>query len=143
MKKVMLSLALVSVLTMLLGSAAFAASPKANAATVINIDMCAPLIGGGTVCVTAKGMVKESATPSGNTNYVTNYREEINVIQDGQIITTYTKNEHFHALTMDGVLQELSERSRFTVTNFGQTFCVQYHIHGVNGADQFVRIDFC
>ena len=144
MKKFTLIIMLVTSLTVLMGSAVSAAAPKANGSTVINVDTCAPLIGGGTVCITAKGVINETVTPSGKTNYVTNYREEINVLDtDGQVVTTYTSKEHFHALSMDGVLHQMSDRSRFTVTNFGETFCVQYHVQFSNGEDQFFRVDYC
>jgi hypothetical protein len=89
-------------------------------------------------------MVHEVGTSSGNASFVTNYRERIQVIDSvGQVVWDETSNEHFHALTKDGVLHEMSSRSRFTVTTLGQTFCVEYHLHGTNGVDQFVRIDFC
>jgi hypothetical protein len=142
-KRAMLALSIVAALTMMLGSTAFAAGPKQTGATVIDVDTCVPLIGGGTVCITAKGMINEVSTPSGNASYVTNYRESLTVIEDGEVTWHETSKEHFHSLTHDDVLKELSSRSRFTITSFGQTYCVQYHIHGANGADQFVRIDFC
>lgn len=140
MKQVMLALTLVGVLAFTLGAAA-AANPRQGGATVVDVDTCALLIGGGTVCVTAKGIINEVETPSGNENYVTNYRERIWVLDGDQIVWDETSVEHFHALTLDGVLQEMSWRARFTITNVGQPFCVQYHIHGTNGTDQFVRID--
>lgn len=143
MKRALLALSMVAALTMMLGSTALAAGPKQAGATVIDVDTCTELIGGGTVCFTAQGMVNEVSTPSGNTSYVTNYRDSLTVIQNGEVTWHETGKEHFHALTMDGVLKELSSRSHFTITSFGQTYCVQYHIHGANGADQFVRIDFC
>jgi hypothetical protein len=144
MKTFTLALVLVGTLIFSLGST-LAVSPSGKGATVINIDTCAPIIGGyGTVCITSKGMINETITPSGNESYVTNYRERIWVIANsGEITWDQTSSERFHALTKDDVLQELSSRSRFTITSFGQTFCVQYHLHGTNGVDQFVRIDFC
>ena len=143
MSKLMLATMLAVTLTLTLGSAAVAASPNGNGATVINVDDCAPLIGGGTVCFASKGVVNEVVTPSGNTSYVANVREELRVIENGQVTWEETSTEHYHDLTVDGELQELSWRARFTVTSSGEPFCVQYHIHGANGADQFVRIDFC
>lgn len=144
MKKFAFVLVLVTSLTMLMGAAVAAAQPGSNGATTINVDTCVPLIGGGTVCITARGVIKETSTPTARTSFVTNYREEINVLNDdGEIVTTYTSKEHFPALTMDAMLHQISERSRFTVTNFGQTFCVQYHLQYANGQDQFFRIDYC
>jgi hypothetical protein len=144
MRRLTLAILLMVATTALLGSSAVAAGPGTNGATVINIDTCAPLIGSGTVCITAKGVINETQTPSGKKNYTTNYREEINVLNDaGEVVTTFTSKEHFHALTMDGALHTMSERSRFTVTNFGQTFCVQYHLQYANGEDQFFRVVYC
>jgi hypothetical protein len=144
MKTLRLALVLAGILMLALGSSTVAASSQDNSATVIDIDTCAPLIGGGTVCITSKGMVHEVGTPSGIVSFVTNYRERIQVIDSaGQIVWDETGNERFHALTKDDVLHEMSSRSRFTVTTVGQTFCVEYHLHGTNGEDQFVRIDFC
>jgi hypothetical protein len=144
MKKLTLLFALVSMLMLALGSATAVAGPSGKGATVIDIDTCVPLIGGGTVCVTSKGMINETSTPSGNISFVTNYRERFTVYDAaGQMFWDESSKEHFHALTMDGVLQEMSWRARYTITSWGQTYCVQYHIHGANGADQFVRIDFC
>lgn len=144
MKKFAFVLVLVTSLTILMGAATAAAQSGSKGATTINVDTCVPLIGGGTVCITAKGVIKETSTPSGMTSYMTNYREEITVLdEDGNVVTTYTSKEHFHALTMEGVLHQMSERSRFTVTNFGQTFCVQYHLQYANGEDQFFRVVYC
>lgn len=144
LKTFALTLALAAALIVTFGSA-LAASPSGKGATTINVDTCVPLIsGGGTVCITSKGTINETVTPSGNQSYVTNYRQQIKVTDStGQIIWNETSSERFHALTKDDVLQALSSRSRFTITSFGQTYCVQYHIHGANGVDQFVRIDFC
>jgi hypothetical protein len=143
MKKFAFALVLVTSLTILMGATVAAAQPGSRGATTINVDTCVPLIGGGTVCITAQGVIKETSTPSGKTSYMTNYREEINVLNDdGEVVTTYTRKEHFHALTMDGVLHQMNERSRFTVTNF-ETFCVQYHFQYANGNDVFFRIDYC
>jgi hypothetical protein len=143
MKKLTLALVLIGALMLTLGSATAVASPSSTGATVLNYNNCVPLIGGGIVCFESKGMINETTTPSGNQSYVTNYRQRLQVIENGEVVWETTSNERFHALTMDGVLQELSMRARFTVTSFGQTFCVQYHLHGTNGEDQFVRIDFC
>jgi hypothetical protein len=144
MKKFAFVLVLVTSLTILMGATAAAAQPDSVGATTVNVDTCVPLIGGGTVCITAQGVIKETSTPSGKTSYMTNYREEITVLdENGQVVTTYTSKEHFHALTMNEVLHQMSARSRFTVTNFGQTFCVQYHLQYANGEDQFFRVVYC
>jgi hypothetical protein len=144
MKHVRIGLLVMTMVILALGASSALAGNNSKGATALNIDDCAPLIGGGTVCFTAKGMLNEVTTPSGNVSYVANYRETLQVIDDsGQVTWSETSKEHFHSLTKDGLLQELSSRSRFTITSYGQTYCVQYHIHGANGADQFVRIDFC
>lgn len=144
MKKVTLALALVGTLLLTLGSATVSAAPSGKGATKIDIDTCIPLIGGGSVCVTTKGMVKETVTPSGNVSYTNNYDERFQVFDAaGALISDETSSERFHYLTKNGELHELSWRARFTITSYGQTYCVTYHIHGANGQDQFVRIDFC
>jgi hypothetical protein len=144
MKLVRMAILMAMMTLLVLGSSSALAGQQGKGATTLNIAACTPLIGGGTVCYSSKGMITEVTTPSGNVNFVTNYRETLQVIDDsGQVTWDQTTKDHFHALTMDGVLQELSSRSRHTITSFGQTFCVQYHIHGANGVDQFVRIDFC
>jgi hypothetical protein len=137
---------LASLMLLVLGSSTALASEgqQGKGATTINVDGCADLYGGGIVCFTGKGMIHEVTTKSGNVNYVTNMRQTLTVFDaTGQVTWEQTSKEHFHALTMDGVLQELSSRSRHTITSYGQTFCVQYHIHGTRDADQFVRISFC
>lgn len=144
MKSFRIMTLLIGVLMLALGASSALAAPAGKGATVIDVDICAPLIGGGTVCVTSKGMVNETSTPSGNLSYVTNYSEHLLVYDaNGQVTWDQTNKEHFHFLMKGDVLQELSWRSRSTITSYGQTYCIEYHIHGANGQDQFVRIDFC
>lgn len=141
MKKSFLVMVLAGV--MALTTSAAAANPSPSNTTILNVDTCVPLIGGGDVCIESKGVIHETATPSGNESFVANYRERLRVIEGDQVVWDETSDERVHALTMDGVLKEMSDRSRFTITNVGAPFCVQYHLHGTNGEDQFVRIDFC
>lgn len=144
MKALTLALLLTGTLVLTFGLATVAAAPGGNGATVIDIDTCAPLIGGGTVCVTSQGMLHEVVTPSGNESYVSNYREHIRVVDESGAVTwDETNQERFHALTLDDVLHEMRWRARFTVTSSGEPFCLEYHLHAANGEDQFVRIDFC
>ena len=143
MKTLIAAVALAGTLLVALAAPAGAVGGQGNGATVINFDDCFDLIGGGTGCFTAKGVIHEVTTPSGNTSFTTNTREHLQVIVDGEVVWDETSLERFHALSMDDALKELSSRSRYTVTVFGQTFCVQYHLHGTNGKDQFVRVDFC
>jgi hypothetical protein len=83
-KTLSLALAIAGTLILTLGTTTLAAGKSGNGATVIDIDTCAPLVGGGgTVCIQTKGMLHEVVTPSGNTSYVSNYREAIQVIDDG------------------------------------------------------------
>jgi hypothetical protein len=143
MKSINMAIAVAGLLILILGAAPAAAKPG-NGATVIDVDTCAPLIGSeGVVCVQTKGVINEVVTPSGNESYVSNYREAIQVIENDEVVYEETSREHFHALTRDDLLREMSWRARFTITNFGSTYCVTYHIHGTNDTDQYVRIDFC
>ena len=143
MKTFTLALAIAGTLILTLGSTALAGGSSGNGATRIDVDTCAPLIGGGTVCIQTKGVLHEVVTPSGNESYVSNYTEAIQVIDDGEVVYAETSNERFHSLTKDDVLREMSWRARFTITNSGDTFCITYHFHGTNGEDQFARVDFC
>ena len=143
MKLRILTVMLVGTVMLTFGSGALAAGPRDSKATMMDVDTCVPLIDGGTVCIEMNGVINETVTPSGLVSYVANYREEISVIEGGQVTWNETSDERFHSLTMDDVLKEINSRSRFTVTSFGDTYCVQYHLHGTNGQDQFVRIDFC
>lgn len=143
MKRWMLAAVLAGTLMLTLGPSVAAAGSQGSNATVMNVGSCVPLIDGGTVCIDLNGVVNQIVTPTGAENYVSNYREEIRVFDGGQVVWDETSEEHVHALTMDGLLKEMSSRSRFTISSFGSTFCVQYHLHGTNGEDTFVRIDFC
>ncbi len=143
MKTFTLALAIAGTLILTLGSTALAGGNSGNGATNIDVDTCAPLIGGGTVCIQTKGVLHEVMTPSGNESYVSNYKEAIQVIEDGEVVYAETSNERFHSLTKDDVLREMSWRARFTIANGGETFCITYHFHGANGEDQFARVDFC
>jgi hypothetical protein len=143
MKSINLAIALSGLLILILGAAP-AWAKSGNGATVIDVDTCVPLIGGdGIVCVQTKGVINEVMTPSGNESYVSNYREAIQVIEDGVTVYEETSREHFHSLTRDNLLREMSWRARFTISNLGETFCITYHFHGTNGEDQYARIDFC
>ena len=136
-------LILAAVMAQLIGLGAADASATSQSANVMNLDTCVSLDDVQQVCIESKGIIKENSTPSGIESYVANYRETLRVFSGKDVTWEETSDEHVHALTMNGLLQEMSSRSRYTVTSYGTTFCVQYHLHGANGVDQFVRTDFC
>ncbi len=143
MKKRITMLILAAVLAQFLGIGAAAANRAPQSANVMNLDTCVALDDVQQVCVESKGVIKQSTTPSGLENYVANYRETLRVFNGTDVTWEETSDEHVHALSMNDLLKVMSGRSRYTVTSYGTTFCVQYHLHGTNGVDQFVRTDFC
>lgn len=142
-KRFAAALMLVGSLLLALGADGVSAGANGAGAQVLAFDECFPLGGGATACYAVKGMLHEVTTPSGAVSYVTNYRSRLQVFEGSQSVWDETANERIHTLTKDGALQEISSRSRFTVTVSGTTFCVAYHLHGTHGVDQFVRTDFC
>ena len=119
-----------------------------NGAYVMNVEECYEHEGGEyeegyTECITAKGVVNEITTPSGNTSFFTKEHYSVSITDpEGNVVFAKSVKSQYHSLTMEDVLHELSIRNRATFTFDGEPCTASYAFHEVNGEIQFEREEY-
>ena len=113
-----------------------------NGAYVMNVEECytherGEYEEGYTECITAKGVVNEITTPSGNTSFFTKEHFSVSITDpEGNVVFTQSARTQYHSLTMEDVLHELSIRNRATFTFNGEPCTASYVFHQTNGEIQ-------
>ncbi len=119
-----------------------AQAASGNGAYVMNVEECYEHEGeeygeGYTECITAKSVVNEITTPSGNTSFFTKEHFSVSITDpEGNVVFTQSAQTHYHSLTMEDVLHELSIRNRATFTFDGEPCTTSYVFHQANGEIQ-------
>ena len=123
-----------------------------NGAYVLNVQECNEYEGdeyegdeyeGYTECITAKGVVNEIITPSGNTSFVTNDHYSVSVTNpEGNVVFAKSVKSQYHSLTRDDDLREFRSRIQATFNIDGELCTASYAFHEVNGEVQFEREEY-
>ncbi len=125
--------------TAMIGVAPVLAAPG-NGATVINASYCS-VDEGFTTCTTAKGVMHQVNTPSGNASYTAEGRST-SVVTDpsGALVYESSVEFHLHNMNQGDMEHELSDRFNQTLAGFnGVTCTIEYAVHLVDGKIQFER----
>jgi hypothetical protein len=113
-----------------------------NGATVLHDNPQCFVEGAFTICLSSKGVVNSTTTPSGNESDVYNVVQSVTVYYGATVIVTDTFTVRYHGLGQNGTVQEQSDHECEVYTFLGTTYTFSYDSHIANGQIQYQSYGF-